>query len=171
MKILVISDTHRNTAAIRNVLKAVKSSVAMVFHLGDCRDDIKPFEKENPQLRFVCVSGNCDFNTDVPLNIVVPVRGKKIWLCHGHQDNVKMTYDRISYRAEELGVDACLFGHTHSPVLFYQSGILFLNPGSLSSPRGYAVPTYGMLDVSDEGAITPSLVGVYGKGFFRPIDW
>ena len=51
-----------------------------------------------------------------------------------HEYGVKMSPLRLRYRAEELGVDVALFGHTHW--VFYENlnGIIYLNPGSVGSP-------------------------------------
>jgi len=50
------------------------------------------------------------------------------------------------YRAEEVGANVVLFGHSHVPLCTEERGVLFLNPGSLQLPRGYHQPTYACLE-------------------------
>jgi putative phosphoesterase len=66
--------------------------------------------------------------------------------------------DKLIYKAIELQVDACLFGHTHIPALFTHGGIIFLNPGSTVYPHTGTERGYGLLRISDEGEITGKLI-------------
>ena len=42
-------------------------------------------------------------------------------------------------------------GHTHIPVLEERDGVVFLNPGSTTIPKGGSMPSYA---VWDDGKIT-----------------
>lgn len=170
MKILVMSDSHRVLNPIRDLLETTHQGIDMVFHLGDCSEDIKSFIKIYNNIEFHCINGNCDFNDHFSYEEIIIVNGKKIWLSHGHRNGVKIGYDRISYAAEEKEVQVCLFGHTHMPATFKYNDIWFMNPGSLSFPRGIAIPSYGVLDITDSGDIECRLVGIYGKKVYRPLD-
>ena len=44
--------------------------------------------------------------------------------------------DALSYRAEQERCGAALFGHTHIQWIETRGGVLLVNPGSLSRPRG-----------------------------------
>jgi putative phosphoesterase len=52
---------------------------------------------------------------------------------------------------------AALFGHTHRAFCEEKEGILLFNPGSVSLPVG-AGPTFGLLDISKEGVLTPQIL-------------
>jgi putative phosphoesterase len=143
--------------------------VAAVLHLGDLGSDILPFIKAYPGINFHAVSGNCDFTENNPEEKIVTVGNKKIWMLHGHTHGVKSGFTRLSYAAEEKNADICLFGHTHEPALFEENGVLYMNPGSIGSPRGADAPSYGVLEISDAGGVEGRIVGIYeGKGY-RPI--
>lgn len=60
MRITVISDSHRNTNAIRKILNA-ENGGDTVFFLGDVTADIEEVMHEYPNKTFNIVSGNCDF--------------------------------------------------------------------------------------------------------------
>ncbi len=171
MKILVISDTHKSTSNLIDLMEATKGGFETIIHLGDFFEDIIPFEKLYPGITFHYVRGNCDFDDpNAPLQKTISVMGKKIWLTHGHRYSVKSSFDRISYAAQEKEADVCLFGHSHHPASFYFENTLFMNPGSLSFPRGFPVASYGVLDISQYGVITPQIVGIYDRKLYRSID-
>ena len=62
MKILVISDTHKNMTMLR---KAIDNhpDIEHVFHLGDLTDDIEGVKGEYPEKTFHCHSSR---NADDP---------------------------------------------------------------------------------------------------------
>jgi len=161
MQILVISDSHGDAAPVKNLLDQYAGKVKTVVHLGDNVKDILKFEHLYPQLNIVAVAGNCDYSTTTPRERTLTLAGKRILLMHGHSHNVKMSYDRLIYYSLEKDVDACLFGHTHMPVIFtmdnyYQGEVFFMNPGSLCEPRGQSRASYGILTITDH--ITGALI-------------
>jgi len=78
---------------------------------------------------------------------------RRVLLLHGHSLNVKSSYNRLMYYAQEKGVDACLFGHSHIPFVANYESVFFMNPGSVSQPRGLSRAGYGILSIVDD-AIT-----------------
>jgi predicted phosphodiesterase len=42
-----------------------------------------------------------------------------------------------------------------------------MNPGSVSYPRGFPAATYGTLDISEDGSITPGIVEIHAGGLYR----
>ena len=60
--------------------------------------------------------------------------GKKILLVHGHHE------------IDTNGFDAVMSGHTHIPVLEEREGVVFLNPGSTTIPKGGSMPSYAVWD-------------------------
>ena len=62
----------------------------------------------------------------------VEIEGVKIFACHGHLYSVKSGYDKLLYKAEELGCDIALFGHTHVATVLEYGSTTLINPGNLS---------------------------------------
>ena len=160
MRIAVISDTHGSIAAVdRCILRA--GDVDGWFHLGDIVSDAR-YIAEKTGKPVYSVLGNCDgwmnggFAEDMfpepqtagASERVVNVNGVRILLCHGHFYNVDMDPYRLSYRAEELGCAAALYGHTHRSELMVFGGALILNPGSPSRPRGSRKPSFAILRIT-----------------------
>lgn len=165
MKFLVLSDSHRRLRLMEQIIGQLH--IDDILFLGDHYDDMRAVQRQFPDKRFTGIAGNCDFNCEVDSQQEISVCGKKIWLTHGHHHSVKSGHLRLQLAAMELGADACLFGHSHVPELFYERGILFMNPGSISEPRGQYQESYGILEV-DEGGIRGSVVEVSPAGL-RPI--
>ncbi|GAA0382993.1 metallophosphoesterase family protein [Bacillus horti] len=142
MKALIISDTHGLTKEVNQVVK--REAYKKGFHCGDyCTDPTQyPFNK------LELVRGNNDFQKDVPNDKLIKWQGSTFFLTHGHLYQVDYSLLKLRYKAEEVGADIVLFGHTHYPVCFEEDGMIFCNPGSLRQPRGFSTPTYVTLDIS-----------------------
>lgn len=154
MKILVISDTH---GTIDEAIKIIeKEKPQLIIHLGDYVEDGENIERETG-IKVEMVRGNGDiFNKNYEDDRVLEIGGKRIFITHGHRYRVKYGVMNILYRAEELNADIALFGHTHVPLMLEEAGILVMNPGSLSYPRGYPKSkTYGIIDT--QGQVTMSI--------------
>lgn len=137
MKILVISDTHGDTGSASRLIRTLHPD--HLLHLGDCVRDAEDLEREFPQLPICAVTGNNDWFSREEKEKVIELNGIRIFLCHGHTTGVRDTlYTQIN-RAREYGCRVSLFGHTHSPLLEDENGILLLNPGSLTFSRTYAL--------------------------------
>jgi len=161
MHILVISDSHGKIDSIPYLLKCYNHKVSTVVHLGDNVQDLLQFQSQYSAINFVAVAGNCDFTShDAPRERLLALGTKKILLIHGHSHNVKMNYNRLMYYSLEKEVDACLFGHTHVPEVFRYESVFFMNPGSISEPRGMSKAGYGILTINDEGNITGELINL-----------
>jgi putative phosphoesterase len=153
INILVFSDSHRDVEAVRQVLTLYGENIHMAVHLGDHDEDLTACKREFPALEMYTVAGNCDPYTTTARERILNVNGCRILLLHGHHQNVKTGSDRLAYYAEEKGVNACLFGHTHRPAEFVRGPVYFFNPGSLGEPRAGERPSYGLLAVSEDGVI------------------
>jgi putative phosphoesterase len=153
INILVISDSHRDIAAVRRVLTMYDKQIHMAIHLGDHDEDLSICKRDFPSLETYTVAGNCDPHSSTARERVLNVNGCRILLVHGHHQNVKTGTDRLAYYAEEKGINACLYGHTHTPAEFTREPVYFFNPGSLGEPRAGERPSYGLVTVSDDGVI------------------
>ena len=75
--------------------------------------------------------------------------GRRVLMCHGHLYQVGMGLSHIKQKARDMGANIVLFGHTHVPVNMEENGILFLNPGSLTKPRGGSACSYALLEIEN----------------------
>ena len=166
MKILVVSDTHKDTAELERLLERYANDVKIVCHMGDHARDLLKFQPQYPQLGMVAVGGNCDFNPELQREIVLSFTEcadredaweTKILLVHGHMQGVKRGVDRLAYYAAEKGVQAAFFGHTHCHEATTRGGVFIFNPGSPAYPRGGSQKSYGIAEVSPEGQVTGTI--------------
>ncbi|QQY80206.1 hypothetical protein EDD65_10314 [Keratinibaculum paraultunense] len=150
MKIFVVSDTHGSTRDFINQINNMDKP-ELIIHLGDYVEDGEKIE-EYTGIKTVIVKGNGDyFHTKYNEDEILYIKGKTLFLTHGHTYGVKYGINRLLYKAEEIGADLVLFGHTHSPILFKENNIIFMNPGSSSFPRGFnRRKTFGMIYVKDK---------------------
>ena len=149
MRILVVSDTHRDRAALR---KAVldQPTAAAVIHLGDGVEEAEEVRAEFPGKTFFLVRGNCDWGSELPTEGLVRLAGKNIFYTPGYTYNVKLTMYPAVSAARENKADVLLFGHTHEAFTYYEDGLYIMNPGSLRGSCG----TYGTLDITPAGIVT-----------------
>lgn len=155
MKILVFSDSHSNYKYIEKALEIHKGVADLVVFLGDGGRDIERVRSHYPNLQFFIVKGNCDVFSSAEYRdySVLDLDGIKILITHGHLFGVKSGYDRILYRAEELGADAVFFGHTHQPLDYSayvgEKRIQLFNPGSIAYGG-----TYGVVNIANGVLVT-----------------
>ena len=148
MKIVVLSDTHR---AVHPALDAVlEQRPDAVIHLGDCVCDADDIAAAFPQLPLYSVAGNNDFGTSAPLCRVIELSGARLYLTHGHMENVGQDLQRLYYKALENDCIGALFGHTHRGVFTEIDGVYLMNPGSLSRPRDGSGGSFGIIETDDD---------------------
>jgi putative phosphoesterase len=147
MKVLVISDSHGN---VNRAFAAHRCSepVAVIIHLGDGGADADQL-REALGIPVIAVAGNCDVGSNAPRERVWECEGKRILLTHGDAYQVKYGLSRLVQRAQETGVDAALFGHTHQRACENFSGLLLVNPGALASYGSHC--SYAVLNITPEG--------------------
>ena len=129
MKILVMSDSHGRRDLVKKCIRQHPDTEAVLF-LGDVLIDIKGMEAVFTEKQFYCVSGNCDYGSDVPKERLITLQGTQILLTHGHAHGVN------------YGIN------------MYHDGIYVLNPGSLAYPRDFSKPSYGLIEITPKGILT-----------------
>lgn len=133
MKILIISDTHRDCSSLERVLPRL-GKLDQVLHLGD-------FEGDDDYIRGLVscpvafVSGNCDLFSREPSERVLELAGHRILMTHGHKWRVRNGVTNLLYHAEEEDADIVLYGHLHVPHVSLEDGIWVMSPGSIAEPR------------------------------------
>lgn len=140
MKIVVVSDSHKNEMVLNEILSA-NPDADYYFHLGDSEmylEDIKPF---------VSVKGNVDFDYNLPSDRVVDTSLLSIYMCHG---NLYYSDPRlIAEAAKENKCKIALFGHTHEFYSQIINDIYVINPGSCSrSKDGHN--SYVIINIDDK---------------------
>ena len=156
MRIGVISDTHGDQVAIRQVIKEA-SDVDMWLHAGDCSQDVE-YLKSLVTVPVISVRGNCDGNdTTTKIDEFVKVGIHRIWLTHGHCYGVKQNTQNLVRCSKQHEVNAVIYGHTHIPDNHWCEGILIFNPGSAYGSRA----TYGLLDIDDKDQVVGSIIQLH----------
>lgn len=144
---LIISDTHGDLSKAKNILPHYPQIDGLI-HLGDHDKDALILQSQFHLPECIMISGNCDYSLDIPNERVLESEGKRIFLTHGNQYDVKSGIMRLETKAVKEKYDIVLFGHTHIPLLKNTANALFLNPGSLGYPRGLSGPTYALMEIS-----------------------
>lgn len=148
MRIIVLSDTH---GYINNVVDKMMTmdKPDLIIHLGDnARDGEKVSEELG--IESILVKGNCDLGSIFNEDELIEIRGKKIFLTHGHRYDVNGGLNSIYYKGLEIGADIILFGHTHIPINIKEDNLIIMNPGSPTNPRkSDKIPTFGLIDIKE----------------------
>lgn len=158
MRIVVISDSHKNTSVIEKILKN-QPTAKKVFFLGDNISDIEDFEYLYPQKEFFSVSGNCDYSSFEPSVKLEKIDDINIIYTHGHTFGVKYGTERLLEAAKQRNCKIALYGHTHVSQTVYEDGVYIVNPGSCSKPRDGKKPSYAVIDIEKNG-ILPVIVEI-----------
>lgn len=147
MKIGVISDTHRMNCFIDKVIPYLKEC-DLIIHAGDNFVDSKYIHKMT-NVGMMAVRGNCDFE-NVEEELEFEVENKNIFVCHGDRYGVKYGLEQLQKKAKEVDADIVIFGHTHTPLIKEKDNIIYINPGSVSLPRGVDYRSFVIIDISDD---------------------
>ncbi|MFV0560781.1 MAG: metallophosphoesterase [Enterococcus sp.] len=147
MRYLVVSDNHGDRDILTDIRDKYQETVDYFFHCGDSELDATDSLWDTYQV----VRGNCDFGPGFDDSRVIQTGEDTIFMTHGHLYNVRMGFTRLSLQAQEVGAQLVFFGHTHQVACEQEQGILYLNPGSVSQPRGpIHIPTYALIDVTED---------------------
>ena len=82
------------------------------------------------------VRGNCDYDSGYPERLVVKIGDVIIAQTHGHLYGINFTWDKLDLWAQQEDADICLYGHLHAATAWRNGKTVFINPGSVSQPRG-----------------------------------
>lgn len=176
MRALILSDIHGSAIAARQALTFFeKFNCDKIFLLGDTLyhgprnplpaghgpmgvvDALAPYKE-----RIVAVRGNCDADVDLmmldmPIEdeyAVVRDSNTTLFLSHGHifmpecfPADAFHTLAPNDLELRATNVDAYIYGHTHIWKLEKNfKGVLLVNPGSTSLPKGGTPPTFALYE-------------------------
>lgn len=150
MKILIVSDTHRQN---ENYLQVVKYCIPLdlVIHCGDIEGS-EAVITGAVTCPVKMVTGNNDFFSNLPREEEFMLGKYHIWLTHGHNYYVSMDNQVLKTEARAKGMDIVMYGHSHRPVVDYDDGIIAVNPGSLTYPRQEGRrPSYIIMEIDQTG--------------------
>ncbi|MGX7148728.1 metallophosphoesterase [Enterococcus ureasiticus] len=132
MKYLVVSDNHGDRDVLVDLADEYRGKVDKMFHCGD--SELEP--DDTLWNDFIVVKGNCDYDPEFPNSIVEKNGTDTIFMTHGHLANVRSGLTTLTFQADEAKANIVLFGHTHEIGCEVRANVLYLNPGSISLPRG-----------------------------------
>ena len=136
MKILVVSDTHRDINKVINILHSI-GDITNVVHLGDMVRDADEIQEVFPEKTYHKIQGNNDMLSFAKSEMLLCLCGHNIFATHGHAYGVRGGVSLLAKRASQIGCDIALFGHTHSYTDETVMGVRCLNP----SNKGYFIIT------------------------------
>ena len=96
----------------------------------------------------MAVVGNCDFE-DAEDELLFDFAGKKF--LYATDTDTMWNTEQIFYRQKQReGADIVVFGHSHETFSEIINGALYINPGSLSLPRGGSNRGFAILEIDGE---------------------
>lgn len=146
---LIVSDTHGDRDILEKIVDHYRGNkVKAMFYNGDSeldRSDIL-FDELLP------VIGNMDDDSMFPDDRDYADGNVTIYQTHGHLVHTEHSLDLLREVAAAKKVDVVISGHTHLLGAEMIDDRLFINPGSISLPKGqyaYLKGTYAILSVDE----------------------
>ena len=180
MRVVVVSDTHGSVTSWRKIVDIVGKD-NLFLHLGDVlyhgpRNPIpdgydpKTLAEELKNFRIDFVRGNCDADVDIMVlglpevpKVAEQTFGNwKVLMVHGEDLD-----DEVGF-AKNHGAKVLLRGHTHIPKVEKSSGVIVINPGSPSIPKGGFPPTFSILDFDDD-LLTVRILDLNGSEIMKEV--
>ena len=156
MKYLIVSDIHGSSDSCEFIYNEFKNGkYDQILCLGDVlyhgpRNDLPENYKPKACIEIlnkikddiICVKGNCEAEVDqMVLDFKIlddydfKFKGYSIHMEHGHHLDTYKGNDNI-----------IMSGHTHIPVLEKKDNVIYLNPGSITIPKGGFKRSFAILD-------------------------
>jgi len=158
----LISDTHipsRAKALPREVFKSFEN-VDFIIHAGDLVElsVIDELEQIAPVL---AVRGNMDVpdtHDFLPSLNSLKIFDRKIGVIHDPDTMSGM--DKMRELTRENGFDVLVYGHTHNANIKWEGKVLYINPGSPTSPSSLLnKPSVALLKITKD-SINPEIINI-----------
>lgn len=150
MKIIIISDTHRQHRTLDQLLERV-GQIDLLIHLGDTEGG-EHYIKAAADCPSHIIRGNNDFFSDLKREEEFNIGKYRVFITHGHCYGVIMGNQQLKEEARARHADIVMYGHTHRPELVIEDDLTTLNPGSLSYPRQEGRKcSYILMEIDREG--------------------
>lgn len=162
MKIGILSDIHGYPDKFKRAMELFKDCQMVL-----CAGDILYHGPRNPILEgynprklgeeiqsckapILFSRGNCDAEVDLMvlnLPLILPVvfyesNGVRFMVTHSHD----MDENRLKEIAKAYEISIMIIGHTHIRKWYRDGNTLFVNPGSISVPKGDGIPSAAIYD-------------------------
>lgn len=144
MRILALSDSHRNKFNCAQAIKNQPNADIVVF-LGDGEYDFDYCRNLIKTPKIFAVRGNGDFYSSLPVSQIIEADKNLVYITHGYKESVKSGTQRLFETVQHYNCTLGLYGHTHVQKYEYIDGIHLYCPGSLLNEE------YGVIDVTDSG--------------------
>lgn len=144
-----MSDTHVPVTASdlpKQIYEEI-GKVDMIIHAGDFID-MKLLERLKSLKEVKAVAGNMDpkeIQNELKQKEILKIAGLKIGLIHGYGAPAELL-ERVKKEFE--GVDAVIFGHSHTAMNMKKDGVLYFNPGSPTDKIFASKNSYGILNIN-----------------------
>lgn len=149
MIIVVFSDSHKDVEPMTEVVSRIKPD--MIIHLGDHMSDALILEQQFSDIPVEYVMGNCDSNSRGPIQKLLAIADKRIFITHGDRYRVHNGTAEVLNEGIGQNADVVLFGHTHRPLVKIENDIVLMNPGKIGRwTRGHWQPSYGIIDIDEK---------------------
>lgn len=160
-RVIVVSDSHGDEQSLRMAFEqaARQGKIDAAVFLGDGMQDYESIRPSLQMRGIVCyaVTGNNDWFSQEPQEMLFTVNNVKIFACHGHTRYVKHTMDRLWYAACEREAQVVLYGHTHRERADLERGVYLINPGAVCE-RSRSRSAYADILIQDNGFVQAQLV-------------
>ncbi len=148
MRIIAVSDTHGDKAVLKQIAEKYPDCAAY-FYAGDSE-----LMADDPVFTtYQAVVGNMDYDQSFPKTLTKDVDGLRVFMTHGHYYNVREMLDDLLAAGRKEGAQLIIYGHTHVALAEQHSGVVVVNPGSISQPRGPLADlggTFAIIDVDPQ---------------------
>lgn len=142
MKVVVFSDAHGNKEGIKRLIE-FNPDAYYVISLGDT--ELK--HSFLLDLDIVAIKGNYPRDGGFVFENILELEDKRLFVTHGHKYGVNTEMRKLLAKGMETEVDIVLYGHTHIPKVDNVAGVLYINPGSMTSQRNDTEPSYLILNI------------------------
>lgn len=134
----IISDTH---GYLSKSARIALKGVSLIVHAGDI-DNLKIYRQLQRIAPLKAVCGNTDFGfwaNALPVTGLAQIAKTNIYILHDLEE--------LDIKPEVADIQVVVSGHTHRPKINNQNGVLYINPGSASSPRHSGPPSMVKLKI------------------------
>jgi putative phosphoesterase len=153
LRIGILADSH---GAVPDGVRAAFEGVDHIIHAGDL-EDLQVLVELEMIAPVTAVRGNCDTTAalaKLPVVANVRVGETRFLVAHRERDALR------AFAAATPGeVGVVVTGHTHVADIERRGGVLFINPGSTTYPRGDTEPSVMIVTIAD-GNVGAEVVGL-----------
>lgn len=161
MKIVVVSDTHISSGAVRfpEILQDECRRCDLILHAGDI---VSPRVLDELELyapvKAVC--GNCDVTGDARMVMpqrIFPCEEVNIGIIHslGYEPH---NFRKIAREIFDDAADIVIFGHSHIPMADDAERPTLFNPGSLKGNRYGGGSSFGVIRVNEGRIVNKNII-------------